>query len=142
MSKRAIVVLGVLIGVLTVALSASLQGQERPVDKAAISTKLRRVVTIAPESEGGGARPEVIATADRVFVVYLGNVARAFADGSSGPTFRVKIFDHDLSKVISSRILVNSTEAYGRPTDIRVASDGKDLYAFYETVLDNDGGFL
>lgn len=104
--------------------------------------QLRRVVTVASESEGGGARPEVAATADRVFVVYLGNVTRSLADGSNGPTFRVKIFDPGLSKAISSKILVSSTEAYGRPTDIRVASDGKHLYAFYETVLGNRGGFL
>ncbi len=73
-----------------------------------------------------GARPEVIATDDRIFVVYL--------DFSSefSPSFSVRIYDGNMDKEITYKKLVERSVAYGRPTDIRVASDGNYLYAFYE----------
>ena len=70
----------------------------------------------------GGARPEIAATNSRVFVVYRTNTA----------TFALKIFDADMNKEIASKTLIEKSESYGMPTDIRVASDGKYFYAFYE----------
>jgi hypothetical protein len=74
------------------------------------------------------ARPEIIAFKDRVFVLYLGNI-------SSGKdrTFTVQIYDSNMDKIIATKVLVTSTQEYGSPTDIRVATDNQFLYAFYET---------
>jgi hypothetical protein len=85
-------------------------------------------VTITTDEEGGSARPEVIATRDRVFVVYLGNISKG-----QERFFGVKVFDNDLIATITTRSLVTATPQYGSPTDIRISSDGPYLYAFYET---------
>lgn len=69
-----------------------------------------------------GARPEITATDSRVFVVYHTNTE----------TFALKIFDADMNKEIVSKTLIKKSGSYGMPTDIRVASDDKYLYAFYE----------
>ncbi|MFQ6087666.1 MAG: glycosyl hydrolase 53 family protein [Candidatus Methanofastidiosia archaeon] len=74
-----------------------------------------------------GARPEVVATKDRVFVLYL-NI-----ENLKNRRFSLKIFDRDLNKEIASKTLVPTTSEYGSPTDIRVLSDGEYLYTFYET---------
>ncbi|MFQ6083707.1 MAG: hypothetical protein ACE5WD_10140 [Candidatus Aminicenantia bacterium] len=76
---------------------------------------------------GAGARPEVVATKDRVFVVYLDTAIRG------NQAFSVKIYDKDMNNEIVYKILVSTSAEYGKPTDIRVASDGQYLYAFYET---------
>ncbi len=83
---------------------------------------------LTKEGEGGSARPEVVATAERVFVVYLGNISAA-----NDRVFAVKLYDASLGTLVASRTLVATTPEYGGPTDIRVAADGKYLYAFYET---------
>ena len=70
----------------------------------------------------------MVATQDRVFVVYLGNIG---AGGNR--TFDVKVFDANLDGVIASKAIVGRTSEYGSPTDIRIASDDQYLYAFYET---------
>jgi hypothetical protein len=75
-----------------------------------------------------GARPEIIATADKVFVVYLNPSTRSF---------NVLIYKRDMSGIIGSATLVESDPTYGSPTDIRVVSDGVYLYAFYETCYDD-----
>lgn len=80
------------------------------------------------------ARPEIIATEDRVFVIYLGNISKA-----SEREFRVKIFNSDLSREITSKTLVSSLEEYGNPTDIRVAADDYYIYIFYETASELTG---
>lgn len=90
--------------------------------------ELIKNIPVTESSEGGSARPELVVTADRVFVVYLGNIS-----SGSNRTFNLKIFNKDLDTVILSKILVSTTEQFGGPTDIRVASDGQYLYAFYET---------
>lgn len=91
------------------------------------SLTLLKKVTITTDTEGGSARPEVVATSDRVFVVYLGHI------GSMNRTFDVKIYDRDMTTVITAKTIVSPTSAFGSPTDIRVAADGQYLYAFYET---------
>lgn len=93
-----------------------------------LTLTLVKKVTITTDAEGGSARPEIIATSNRVFVIYLGNIA----DGGNR-TFNVKIFDSNLDNLIASKTLVTTTTEYGSPTDIRVSSDGQYLYAFYET---------
>ena len=70
-----------------------------------------------------GSRPEIVATNDRVFVLYRTNSAN----------FSLKIFDADMNNEILSKTLIEKSTSYGMLTDIRVASDGKYLYAFYET---------
>lgn len=85
-------------------------------------------VTITDTTEGGSARPEVVATANRVFVLYLGDLTVG-----ENRTFKVKIYKSTLDTVVTSKVLVSRTSEYGSPTDIRVASDGQSLYAFYET---------
>jgi hypothetical protein len=95
---------------------------------AGVSLSLTRTIAVTTDAEGGSARPEIIATSNRVFVVYLGNI------GNGGNrTFNVKIFDSNLDNLIASKTIVTTTTEYGSPTDIRVASDGQYLYAFYET---------
>jgi hypothetical protein len=74
------------------------------------------------------ARPEIIATKDRVFVLYLGNIS-----SGQNRTFNVQIYDSNMDAIIASKVLVSTTAEYGDPTDIRVAADGRYLYAFYET---------
>lgn len=92
------------------------------------SMQLIKTITLTTDAEGGSARPEIIATANRVFVLYLGNIG-----SSSTRTFDVKIFDSGLDTLISQKSIVSPTADYGSPTDIRIASDGQYLYAFYET---------
>ena len=84
--------------------------------------------TLTTNAEGGSARPEVVATSDRVFALYLGNIT-----GGANRTFSLKIYDAGLDTVIAARVIVQPTADYGAPTDIRVAADGAHLYAFYET---------
>ncbi len=92
------------------------------------SLSLVKVVALTTDAEGGSARPEVIDTQDRVFVLYLGDIG-----SGAGRTFKVKVFDGGLDSLIASNTLVSTTTEYGGPTDIRVASDGQYAYAFYET---------
>jgi len=73
-----------------------------------------------------GARPEIVVTKDRVFVVYLD------IGSPRHQTFQVKIFDKEMDAEIGSRTLVSSSPVYGQPTDIRGVSDGEYAYAFYE----------
>lgn len=87
-----------------------------------------KTVTVTDTTEGGSARPEIVATADRVFVLYLGDIT-----AGENRTFKVKIYKNTLDTVVASKVLVSRTSEYGSPTDIRVASDGQYLYAFYET---------
>jgi hypothetical protein len=94
----------------------------------ALTLTLAKKVALTTDAEGGSARPEIIATQNRVFVVYLGNIGQR-----DGRTFNAKIFDANLDNVVAKKTLVQTTAEYGGPTDIRVASDGKFLYAFYET---------
>jgi len=89
------------------------------------SLSLLKTIEIA-----NAARPEIIQTADRVFVVYL--------DPSSSRTFRVNIYNSDMTTIVNSLTLVSIDATYGAPTDIRVISDGTYLYAFYETANDTD----
>lgn len=84
---------------------------------------------------GAGARPEVVATQNRVFVVYHDLAVR-------GSAYSVKIYDKDMTKEIAYKVLIQTSTQYGKPTDIRVASDGKYLYAFYETVLNFEVAYL
>jgi hypothetical protein len=93
-----------------------------------LSLPLVANVALTTDEEGGSARPEIVATSNRVFVVYLGNIA-----SGSDRSFFVKIYDSDLKSLIATKTLVQTTVDYGGPTDIRVASDGQYLYAFYET---------
>ncbi|MBI3808062.1 MAG: hypothetical protein HY281_11225, partial [Nitrospirae bacterium] len=96
--------------------------------KTPVSISLIKKVLITTDAEGGSARPEIAATATRVFVLYLGNIA-----AGSNRTFSLKIYDNNVDRMIASKVLVSTTPEYGGPTDIRVASDGQFLYAFYET---------
>jgi predicted esterase len=97
-----------------------------------------RTVTLTTDAEGGGGRPEIVYANDRFFVVYLGNII----PGSGQRAFKVKVFDQDLTTEIMARDLVTPTAEYGSPTDIRVASDGQYLYAFYEMAGEQQGTHL
>ncbi|MEW6363336.1 MAG: carboxypeptidase-like regulatory domain-containing protein [Acidobacteriota bacterium] len=87
-----------------------------------------KVVAVTGGEEGCSARPEIAATASRVFVLYLGHVTTGTAR-----TFDLKIFDAGLDAVLVTKTLVSTSAEYGGPTDIRIASEGQSLYAFYET---------
>ncbi len=95
----------------------------------ALSLSLVKQVTVTTDAEGGSARPEIVSTANRVFVVYLGNII----NGAFTRSFKVRIFDSNLDSVIASKTIVPSTNDYGGPTDIRIAAEGQYVYAFYET---------
>ncbi len=86
---------------------------------------------------GPGARPEIVAAGDRVFVVYLAGIGTR-----DGQAFRVKVFDREMSKELASKELVATTKEFGKPTDIRVTADGDHLFAFYETVIMGQKAFL
>lgn len=96
--------------------------------QARFSLSLSGRLRVTAEGEGGSARPEVVATADRVFVLYLGNI-----QSPDGRVFAARIYDASLGTVVASKTLVTTSAQYGAPTDIRVASDGERAYAFYET---------
>ena len=85
---------------------------------------------------GSGTRPEVVTANDRIFVVYLGNL------GTRNQAFKLMILNSGLSEEIAAKDLVYATTEYGKPTDIRVASDGNYLYAFYETVIMGERAYL
>ncbi|MBI5709146.1 MAG: T9SS type A sorting domain-containing protein [Candidatus Eisenbacteria bacterium] len=89
---------------------------------------LLKTVTVTTAEQGGSARPEVVATADRTFVLYLGDIT-----SGENRTFSLKLYDGSLDSVLATRVLVSRTTAYGSPTDIRVAADGQYLQVFYET---------
>ncbi len=103
---------------------------ERVATVSAMPTSLRLIkkIAITTEAEHGSARPEIVAMATRVFVVYLGNISVR-----DGRRFNLKIYDTNMEQVIASKTLVSTTTQYGGPTDLRVASDDRFLYAFYET---------
>ena len=90
---------------------------------------LVKTVTLTTDTDGGSARPEVIATEDRIYTIYLGHIS----GGMSTKTFDVKIYDIDLSSVVNSLTIVPPSEEYGGATDIRIARDGQYVYVFYET---------
>jgi len=87
-----------------------------------------KTVAITSGAEGGSARPEIVVTEGRAYVVYLGHIAAGI-----NRTFNVKIFDSGLGTLIASKTIVAPGTQYGSPTDIRIAADGQFLYAFYET---------
>lgn len=87
-----------------------------------------KTVTVTNTTEGGSARPEIVATANRVFVLYLGDIT-----AGENRAFKLKIYKSNLDTVVTSKVLVSRTSEYGSPTDIRTASDGQYLYVFYET---------
>jgi len=80
-----------------------------------------------------GARPEIVATEDRVFVVYRNN---------EESSYDVKIYNKDMETEITSKTLVRKTNDYGMPTDMRIASDGEYLYVFYESIIDKKAYLL
>jgi hypothetical protein len=84
--------------------------------------KLQKKVTFK-----NGARPEVAATGDRVFVVYLD-------PSTPDRTFNVKIYNKDMTQERTTKVIVPTDQEYGSPTDIRIVKDGKYLFTFYETV--------
>ena len=97
-------------------------------ETAAATTAVEEISGIVPVAEAMiayGVRPEIAATDDRIFIVY-----HALPED----TYSVKIFNRDLSEEIATRVLVESSAEYGTPTDIRIAQDGDEVYAFYETV--------
>lgn len=70
------------------------------------------------------------AVGDKVFVVYQNLAAR---------TFEARCYDLDLKKERGHRVLVSPDDRLGRPTDIRVATDGARLLLFYETAEETGG---
>lgn len=98
-----------------------------PSDEAGSGTTPAGISLLKKIEIPGGARPEIIAAGDRVYIVYL-DVSQ---DTQGSNSFKVKIFDRDLTTELYGRTLVASPD-YGRVTDIRLASDGSCVYAFYE----------
>lgn len=75
------------------------------------------------------ARPEIVATDNRVYVIY-----HQFSGSSYQPSskFAVNIYSKDFNSKISEKVLVSLSPEYGIVTDIRVDSDEEYIYAFYE----------
>jgi hypothetical protein len=76
---------------------------------------LIKTVSITTDAEYGSARPEIVRTADRVFVLYLGHIE----GGSTGRTFDVKIYDADLVTQTAHQVIVQHDSNYGRAVDQR-----------------------
>ena len=87
------------------------------------SIELVKLATFA-----NAARPEIVVTDDRVFVIYLSL--------TNPVSFSVKIFNRGMTLELASKVLVPTSATYGKPTDIRVAKTAGYLYAFYETLSD------
>jgi len=80
------------------------------------------------------ARPEIVATDDYIFIVYL---------DISDQSFKVNIYSKDFSSKISEKVIASKNSEYGICTDIRIDSDGEYLYAFYEHVnVATDSSYL
>ena len=94
-----------------------------------IATAMVKTVALTTDAEGGSARPEVVVTDSRVFVLYLGHIA----GGTNTKSFDVKVYNVDLASVVTSTIIVPPSESYGSATDIRIARDGQHVFTFYET---------
>ena len=90
---------------------------------------LTKQVSITTDTEGNSARPEVVATDSRIFVLYLGHID----GGEDTRSFDVKIYDIGLTSTVTSTTIVPPSADYGAATDIRTASEGQYVYAFYET---------
>jgi hypothetical protein len=104
-------------------------GATPPSSEAAPSLALTRTVFLTTDAEGGSARPEIAATTDRVFALYLGHIS----GDMTAKTFDVKVYNADLTSTTSSTTIVTYTTAYGGPTDIRIATDGQYCFTFFET---------
>jgi len=133
MSKISKTLLGIclILSMLSVAIffGCTRQNSLSPSDESSISIGLLKTVDI-----GAGARPEVVATDDRVFVVYLANIS---PQNPNAKTHSLKIFNSDLTQEIASKDLVSYSSRYGSPIDVRIASDGNYLYVFSQTTFMN-----
>ena len=79
----------------------------------------------------GGARPEIVAAGGKVYVLFLDPASQCFMAAA---------YDAELKTVLAApRQLIVADPASGHPTDIRVATDGKSLTAFYEKANDRQG---
>lgn len=96
---------------------------------ASVSLSPVKTVTLTTDAEGGSARPEVIATDNRIFAVYLGHIA----GGANTRSFDVKVYDAAFSTVVTTTTIVPPSVSYGSATDIRIARDGQYAFTFYET---------
>lgn len=115
---------------------------------------LKTIKTFFPVTttqEGGGARPEIFYFNGRLNIIYRDTLtfmsqgqaaSEAFRDpkASHRGNFRLKSFDADFNPQGSPRVLIPSGQNYG-VTDIRVTTDGKFVYAAYETAS-SDGRAL
>ncbi|GEM_PF-3118372 len=98
--------------------------------------------SITTTRESGGARPEIFYFNGKLNIIYRdsltlmsqGQAASGLKDPKASPrgNFRLKAFDADFNPQGSSRVLIPSGQNYG-VTDIRVTTDGKFVYAAYET---------
>jgi hypothetical protein len=98
---------------------------ERSTAPGATARELSGLDLLAQTTLSDCIRPELAATEDRVFVVN---------HSLNGQTYNVRVLSRDLGQEVGGRVLVESSEEYGSPTDIRIAQDGDAVYAFYETV--------
>jgi len=106
-------------------------GDEKATDTESITTTSKVTMKLLNRIEiQRGARPEIIGGDDRVYIIYL-------KPSASGRSFKLKVYNGDLSREITSKTLVSKSDGRGNPTDIRIESDGKYLYAFYHTLQKN-----
>jgi len=95
------------------------------------TTTLAKTGALRTISLPGAARPEIVAAGGKVYVLYLDPASRAFMAAA---------YDADLKTAIAPpRRLIVEDPVYGHPTDIRIATDGKSLFAFYEKANDQQG---
>lgn len=82
---------------------------------------------------GLGARPEIVYSDNRFYVIYNSPV-----ENRHDRCFKVKIFDNNFQKELTSKVLVSSNSTYGTTTDIRVAKWQDELYAVYEQAKEKE----
>ena len=97
--------------------------------ESSVNLNLVNTIVVTTDAEGGAARPEVVATDDRIFALYLGHIS----GGADTKSFDVKVYTADLSSTVTTTSIVLPSLSYGAATDIRVARDDQYVYAFYET---------
>ncbi len=89
---------------------------------------------LTDESEGYGARPEIVANGNYFYIIYLGDI-------TTKRCFKLRCYDRHFN-LIEEKILIPASPEYGNPTDIRISKDGDYVYIFYELSSKEKGAHL
>lgn len=89
-----------------------------------VSLVQKKQITITTDAEGTSARPEIAASDNMTFTLFLKN----------NKSFDLKIYDSTLYTLLATTSIIPGSTTYGVPTDLRLVHDDQHAYLFYETV--------